>query len=955
MSKKERRGVITQGTIAEFMRKRTQLVGFSFGLFKHVQYVVEFLDNALDAVETARWKYGAYNLDLARATLKYTRTQKEDIFFEDGDDVAPEIDRLGEQSDLPSGNGDLNTTTDRVQLLIDASDQDIGLTTLSLETLISPIRESLTNEPIVIIRLQEMDIDSLASLPDSQTLKERMYSLEVFDNGVGLIPEDLEKFGRYLASSKSERLKQTRGSQGFGAPSAFSDAQNTTGKPITVLTKHFLEEQATVSVFYTTGKNVKQYIVTPTQVNVSFPHGSYIRLYYLNVPYRKGFVDTYIRRTSLLNAHATIIYIDPRNEVMVFNRRVSSFPSESIYAKPHPTSVSIGDFKEIIHSSSHSSLNTLFKESFCRVSNQKARIIIDNAQQELNARGTGLYMTTPQQISPQQTEALFQVLSKRKMCPYYLNLTHFRNLLTKSNPNHSILDVLSFLFADITKAAARKVLKSAGLKPQKLTSLSQDELDCLYTALNEQKLCPLRFTLKQLTHELTRPSSSPLLDRLRTHFCSSSLQVVQKVLITADEKLGNTSLWYKKPKKLTPQEISALFKSLNEIQSPKSSMSFSKFKTTVKHSSKQTLSALLQNELKISKTQISPLLQTVEKRLKYSSLITKSPSRYSDVEIHALYESLQHHMKCSGCIDSSTTLLQLLNNAAESSLQVWLENNFYLQRGEAETIIEKASKLLGGLRPLIMNKPQNLADEQINALYRSFRAQKYYSPPTDTVVRVGADVMDRVIQMTYHPDFVKTETRKPTSGKGLAFVVEATIAYGGDIQEAKRARDVLYRFVNRTPKLRDNSDCAIWKATASVNWKNYGVDQFDNGLPKGPIRIFVSVSGPFVHVMFKTQSKQALAEDETLISEIKLALEAVGRKLKSVISERRLSKQRERRTSVLQRYAKSFARSLSRILSSNPSKNPPTEQDLLERIIAAIDEDSSPPPSTNSKDIELES
>ena len=33
------------------MRKRTQLVGFDYGNFKHTQYAVEFADNALDAIE----------------------------------------------------------------------------------------------------------------------------------------------------------------------------------------------------------------------------------------------------------------------------------------------------------------------------------------------------------------------------------------------------------------------------------------------------------------------------------------------------------------------------------------------------------------------------------------------------------------------------------------------------------------------------------------------------------------------------------------------------------------------------------------------------------------------------------------------------------------------------------------------------------------------------------------
>lgn len=49
-------GSIREGSIAEFMRKRTQLVGFEFGLNKHTQFAVEFVDNALDAIESFQWK-----------------------------------------------------------------------------------------------------------------------------------------------------------------------------------------------------------------------------------------------------------------------------------------------------------------------------------------------------------------------------------------------------------------------------------------------------------------------------------------------------------------------------------------------------------------------------------------------------------------------------------------------------------------------------------------------------------------------------------------------------------------------------------------------------------------------------------------------------------------------------------------------------------------------------------
>ena len=49
-------GDIRQGTIAKFMRKRTQLVGFETGLNKHTQFSIEFLDNAIDALESWWWK-----------------------------------------------------------------------------------------------------------------------------------------------------------------------------------------------------------------------------------------------------------------------------------------------------------------------------------------------------------------------------------------------------------------------------------------------------------------------------------------------------------------------------------------------------------------------------------------------------------------------------------------------------------------------------------------------------------------------------------------------------------------------------------------------------------------------------------------------------------------------------------------------------------------------------------
>ncbi|MDD1777767.1 MAG: hypothetical protein LUQ65_06310, partial [Candidatus Helarchaeota archaeon] len=206
----DQKGVIKQGTIAEFMRKRTQLVGFDMGLYKHTQYMAEFMDNALDAIEINYWKDPKiYQL-------------KEDLFFE-----YPKPKELLRDAEL---------TQEHI--------------VANMKELLAPLSGIINTEPLLVIRIQEIEKPEMLS--DDQSGRDiRMFSFECFDSGIGLVPQDLEKFGKYLASSKSEQLKQTRGSQGFGASSAFSDAQNTTGRPISVISRHAGNPKAVLTTFFT--------------------------------------------------------------------------------------------------------------------------------------------------------------------------------------------------------------------------------------------------------------------------------------------------------------------------------------------------------------------------------------------------------------------------------------------------------------------------------------------------------------------------------------------------------------------------------------------------------------------------------------------------------------------------------------------------------------------------------
>ena len=117
-------------------------------------------------------------------------------------------------------------------------------------------------------------------------------------------------------------------------PSAFSDSQNTTGKPIFTVSQRFTSEKATVADFYTTTANTKDYVGGPIEMDIPFKHGTFIRLNYLNIQYRRGYADTYAEMASLLNSQVTIVFVDPYGVCHIYPRKVKAFPEEPKYAQP---------------------------------------------------------------------------------------------------------------------------------------------------------------------------------------------------------------------------------------------------------------------------------------------------------------------------------------------------------------------------------------------------------------------------------------------------------------------------------------------------------------------------------------------------------------------------------------------------------------------------------------------
>ncbi len=898
------KSTIKQGTIAEFMRKRTQLVGFEFGYWKHTQYIAEFLDNALDAIESFQWdeiknpsskiKFTLdQELSLENLSILQRETEKE-IKLKPLDDEAKhtlmkefglepsesedlEVQIKGEDESTKSGE-----ITDKSEIEVE---EEVKKIITDMEEIIKPIEFIVDDEPFVIIRLTETEAASFLTSELSQK-NVMSYTFEIFDNGTGMSKVDLRKFGRYLASSKSMELKQTRGSQGFGAPSAFSDSQNTTGKPIVAVSKSVDNVYATVSEFSTTSKNEKKYFIAPTDIDCPFLHGTYIKLHYLNVKYIRGYVDTYIKETALMNPHVTIIFIDPYNEEHIYPRKVSNFPVEPKYALPHPSSTNIGDLQDLLIKTDNLTINSFLKENFVRISSKTAKEIIDLAERDLQDKLNLLslskgYVDIPEKKSdpihflrfekrvfgrsekPRDKLIIYEVVSDELKTKYWDIISKY-NELSKNREK-------------INKQIRKHNTRIEKVETKKEEKAIQGEIKNLVRDIENIRI--QKDTLKEQLSKLFKISQDGLTELKKLKNRADFEDLVNQVLLSKA-----------KPAELTNDQFNSLFLAFKSI----------------KYMGPPTDTAIPVGDTILENTLIKDLGLRVSENLDDFDNPVENVNELSNILLN----------------EKKNLILQDDSNASEEIL-----NNITV---DLEEVIDFNSQILKAI-----DIKEDILD--LNQFKQS--VDDFIAKHEEESIETYNEIFEFFLEnYTKDDDFISAETRDPTSGKGLAYAVEAVMAHSNRIEVPKRSRDVLSRFVNRTPKLRDSADCAITKAVQSVNWKNYKLDTYDNNLPKGPIKLLINVSGPFVHLMFKSQSKNALADDEDLIREIKFCLEAIGRRLRVYINRKATQRKSEKRASLIEKYIPKFVKSIYSIASQGESiyKDKISEEELQKLMREAI-------------------
>ncbi|MCD6547027.1 MAG: DNA topoisomerase VI subunit B [Nanoarchaeota archaeon] len=208
-------------------------------------------------------------------------------------------------------------------------------------------------------------------------------------------------------------------------------------------------------------------------------------------------------------------------------------------------------------------------------------------------------------------------------------------------------------------------------------------------------------------------------------------------------------------------------------------------------------------------------------------------------------------------------------------------------------------------------KPAELTRQEIEKLLRALHKAPLQRPSTDCLSPIGENALRKSILADTKAEFVAVVSRKPTVYKGIPFLVEAAIAYGGEIKSEGMAQRL--RYANKIPLLYDAAGCATTKAIQEMNWKQYKVQSVaQNGVPMGPYVILIHLAS--VWVPYTSEGKSAIASYPEIIKEMKLALQDCARKLKSYLGAKIREAIKAQRVSLFEAYMPEFALALSKII-----------------------------------------
>lgn len=230
----------------------------------------------------------------------------------------------------------------------------------------------------------------------------------------------------------------------------------------------------------------------------------------------------------------------------------------------------------------------------------------------------------------------------------------------------------------------------------------------------------------------------------------------------------------------------------------------------------------------------------------------------------------------------------------------------FLQETFTRVSAGKVEELRSLLPDIDFNRaPDSLTWEEAEKIVKMFKQMKWIAPTTDALVPIGKEQVELSFRNIFNPEVLVVTERSPKVYRGgIPFMVEVGIAYGGGVAAAGKKGEVM-RFANRVPLLFDSSGCAISETIKTMDWKRYDVREFD----EEPIAVLVNLVS--VHVPYTSAGKQAIANEEDVMEEIKFAIMEASRGVQKYLSGKRRAHEIANKKKVVNRYVQQLASDLS--------------------------------------------
>ncbi|MCZ6463764.1 MAG: DNA topoisomerase VI subunit B [Proteobacteria bacterium] len=249
-------------------------------------------------------------------------------------------------------------------------------------------------------------------------------------------------------------------------------------------------------------------------------------------------------------------------------------------------------------------------------------------------------------------------------------------------------------------------------------------------------------------------------------------------------------------------------------------------------------------------------------------------------------------------------LMQMFRDTKARNVRTCLQGDF--SRVSART----AKQICVAARVPETRRPSEATRDEAERIHKVIQKTKIMSPPMDCIAPIGEDLIVRALKAEVEADFYAAVTRRPTVYRGNPFLVEAGLAYGGDM--AMEEPITLYRYANRVPLQYQQGACAITRAAIGTKWKTYKLQQPRGALPVGPMLLMVHIAS--VWVPFTSESKEAIANYPEILKEVRFALQECGRRVATYIRKQARVADEAKKRAYIEKYIPQVAVGLQEIL-----------------------------------------